>query len=132
MVFLERKYQLVVVQKHQFAVVQRKQLLTTTLKQHQFAVIQKQQHNPTATYPSNVSPYSRINAVAGTNACRLRLRLPNRMSTLCVFKLATVEELMNYLSNTNDELKGKRFDLLAGTPPCSLLDKVGKRIASEV
>ena len=113
MVFLERKYQLVVVQKYQFAVIQK-------------------QHNPTATYPSNVSPYSIINAVAGTNACRLRLRLPNRMSTLCVFKLATVEELMNYLSNTNDELKGKRFDLLAGTPPCSLLDKVGKRIASEV
>lgn len=54
------------------------------------------------------------------------------MSTLCVYKLATVEELMNYLGNTNDELKGKRFDLLAGTPPCSLLDKVGKRIASEV
>lgn len=112
-VFLERKYQLVVVQKYQFAVIQK-------------------QHNPSATYPSNVSPYSIINAVAGTNACRLRLRLPNRMSTLCVFKLATVEELMNYLSNTNDELKGKRFDLLAGTPPCSLLDKVGKRIASEV
>lgn len=121
-VFQERKYQTVAVQKHQFA---------ATLKQQQFAIIQKQ-HNPSATYPSNVSTYSEINAVAGTNACRLRLRLPNRMSTLCVFKLATVEELMNYLSNTNDELKGKRFDLLAGTPPCSLLDKVGKRIASEV
>lgn len=123
MVFLERKYQLVVVQKHQFAVTQ---------KQRQFAVIQKQQHNSSATYPSNVSTYSRINAVAGANACRLRLRLPNRMATLCVYKLATVEELMNYLCNTNDELKGKRFDLLAGMPPCSLLDKVGKRIGSEV
>lgn len=54
------------------------------------------------------------------------------MATLCVYKLATVEELMNYLCNTNDELKGKRFDLLAGMPPCSLLDKVGKRIGSEV
>lgn len=113
MVFREQRCQTVAVQKYQFAVIQK-------------------QHNPTATYPSNVSTYSEINAVAGTNACRLRLRLPNRMSTLCVFKLATVEELMNYLSNTNDELKGKRFDLLAGTPPCSLLDKVGKRIASEV
>ena len=131
MVFLEQRCQIVVVQKQQFAVIQKQQQLAVTQKQQQFAIIQKQ-HNPTATYPPNVSPYSEINAVAGTNACRLRLRLPNRMSTLCVYKLATVEELMNYLSNTNDELKGKRFDLLAGTPPCSLLDKVGKRIGSEV
>lgn len=111
-----------------------------TQKQYQITAAQRKQqhltptpqHNPTAIYPSSVRTKNEIDAVAGTNACRLRLRLPNRMSTLCVFKLATVEELMNYLGNTNGELKGKRFDLLAGTPPCSLLDKVGKRIASEV
>ena len=99
---------------------------------HKQSHIIQRRHNLTAISQLNVGVESGINDIAGTNACRLRLRLPNRMSTLCVFKLATVEELMNYLGNTNEELKGKRFDLLAGTPPCSLLDKVGKRIECEV
>jgi len=30
--------------------------------------------------------------VAGENACRMRLRLPSRVLTLCVFKMATMEE----------------------------------------
>lgn len=62
--------------------------------------------------------------VAGENACRLRLRLPNQVLTLCVFKMASMEELVNYLSQTVVELRGKEIDVLSGTPPTSLLDKV--------
>ena len=63
--------------------------------------------------------------VAGENACRMRLRLPSRVLTLCVFKMATMEELANYISQTVEELQGKEIDILSGTPPASLLEKVG-------
>ena len=62
--------------------------------------------------------------VAGENACRMRLRLPSRVLTLCVFKMATMEELANYISQTVEELQGKEIDILSGTPPTSLLEKV--------
>lgn len=60
--------------------------------------------------------------LAGPNACRLRLRLPSSISTVCVDKNATVHELVGYVLKNYTDVKD--IDILAGNPPVSILNDV--------
>ena len=66
--------------------------------------------------------YLLIYSIAGPNACRIRLRLPSSVATICVDKTATIHELVLYIQHNYPELNN--IDLLTGNPPVSILDDV--------
>ena len=53
----------------------------------------------------------------------MRLRLPSSTVTLCVVKTATVGELIAYIQHQHMQA-GEMVELLTGTPPVSIMDKV--------